>query len=98
VQQVYIKDTTNAVFTYKVAIAGSRDSFLLTGLSDTLPAVVCKRESLTGFSISPNQVLKADSSIIIKSGEGILQGNAVKGLFSFQHHDTVISTRFTWTR
>lgn len=98
VEQTYAKDTTGEVFPYDVVVAGLRDSFMLAGLSDTLPAVVCKRESLNGFTIRPNQVLRADSSIIIRSGEGILQGNTIKGLYSFQHHDTVISARFTWSR
>lgn len=98
VNQAFIKDTTETVFKYDVGITGARDSFLLTGLSDTLQGVICKRQSLYAFTIKPNQVLRADSSIIIKSGEGILQGNTIKGLYSFQHHDTIISARFTLSR
>lgn len=96
--ETFIRDTTDAHFKYDLTISGIPDSFKVNGLSDTLDGVFCKRESLYTFSMSPNQVMRADSSIIIRNGQGTFNHGTVTGLYSYKYRDTVISVKFTWTR
>lgn len=98
VDETFLRDTGDAHFGYDLKITGSADSFTITGLHDSLNGVVCKRQSRYEFLFKPNQVMRADSSIIIRGGEGRLINGVVSGLYSFKYKDTVLSVNFKWKR
>lgn len=94
----YIRDTTDAHVKYDIKISGVADSFKIYGLYDSLDAVMCKRRSLKEFTISSGQVMRSDSSIIIRNGEGKIENGIVTGLYSFKLRDTILSVKFKWTK
>lgn len=94
----YIKDTSHTHFHYQVTITGTADSFQVSGLSDSLNDIICKRESLNTFSMKPLQILKPDSSVIIASGNGSLENGIVKGIYSLRLKDTTITANFKWSK
>ncbi|WP_276132403.1 calcium-binding EGF-like domain-containing protein [Polluticoccus soli] len=98
VDETYVRDTGDAHFGYDLKIVGAADSFTITGLHDSLNGVVCKRQSRYEFSIKANQVMRADSSIIIRGGEGKMKNDLVTGVYSFKYKDTTLSVNFKWKR
>lgn len=98
VDETFIRDTSDAHFGYDLKITGSADSFTITGLHDSLNGVVCRRQSRYEFLIKANQVMRADSSIIIRGGEGKMSNGVVTGIYSFKYKDTVLSVNFKWKR
>ncbi|MCD6063239.1 MAG: Tenascin domain [Flavipsychrobacter sp.] len=96
--EAFVRDTGDARFKYNINITGSADSFFITGLHDSLDGVICKRQSLYEFSFRANQLMRTDSSIIIRGGEGRMNNGIVTGLYSFKYKDTVLSVVFKWTK
>src|SRR4051812_38699167 len=90
----YIRDATHTHFNYQVTITGTADSFQVSRLSDSLNGIICKRESLNTFNMKPLQVLKADSSVIVASGNGSVDNGIVKGIYSLRFRDTTITVNF----
>ena len=94
----YIRDTADAHIKYDIIVSGIADSFKISGLHDSLEGVICKRRSLKEFAIKAGQVMRSDSSIIIRNGEGKIENGIVTGLYSFKLRDTVLSIKFKWTK
>lgn len=105
--EVFLRDTSRTRYRYAIEIAGSADSFFLTGLGDTLKSIVCKRTSRLGFSFKEGYA-QPDSVFTIVDGRGTLSadGRQVTGLYSFRYkdpaslsyRDTTITSSFKWAR
>lgn len=100
----YNADTGTRI--YPIEIAGtSPDSFRVYGLSGRAN-VLCTKAANRKFTILPDQ--KTDTLLTVKSGNGTLNDDgSVTGVYSFLQRtlindttakDTIITSKFTWTR
>lgn len=101
--------TTKPAFTYDISVNGDglRDSFYISGFSDTVRALVlCKKSAYRVFSFAEQ---KLDSFTSIKSGTGTLDSvsGIITGNYSYLRKikqpdattkDTTVTVYFSWKR
>lgn len=101
--------TTKPAFAYDISVSGDglRDSFYVTGFSDTTRVLVlCRKSAYRIFSFTEQ---KLDSFITIKSGTGTLDSvsGIITGSYSYLRKikqpdattkDTTVTVYFSWKR
>ena len=92
---IYATDT--AKHNYNLIISSiAKDTFLISGLADTLNNILCVRDTRFTFKVLATSI--QDSTYVIKDGAAMMNvsANTVTGLYSFSLNDSVITTNFTW--
>lgn len=103
---VYTNDTMHHRYELEIGGTVDNDSFIVYHFTDSIN-VLCSKTSYLKFAFIPNQ--KTDTFFILTEGFGTCNdaGKIVTGLYSFTRRtlindstakDTLITTKFTWTR
>lgn len=91
-----------ARFHYDITVLGgiTKDSFYISGLTDTLrdSLLLCYRSTAKTFTFVADR--KLDSVLTIKSGNGTIDSitGIVTGKYTYQRKDTTVTVGFTWHR
>lgn len=106
VDDYYSNDTNHHYYKAEINGAINRDSFIIYNFTDSIN-VLCAKTSYLKFVFIPDQ--KMDTFFTLKEGFGVYDtsGKIVTGMYSFIKRtlltdsttkDTLITTKFTWTR